>query len=233
MKTKVMYMAAVLGMAVSLGANAQTSGEKFNSYIEVSGYAEQEVAPDVFYMNIIIDEKDSKGRISLQSQETSMTQALQSLGIDTGSQLKRLSLSSSFYKKKDNLASGTYQLKLNRAEDVSRVWGALDNLGVSDVEFIKAEFSAIDSLRNEVRCRAVKNAREQAESMAGAVGQTIGKCFHIYAGQSGNAVLYAQPRMTKAVMMDSVNGLGFNEEESIEFSSIKVAVNVSAKFVLE
>ncbi len=233
MKARILYVAAILGMAVSFGATAQTTGEKFNSYIEVTGYAEQEVAPDVFYMKIVIDEMDSKGKTSLETQQKNMTSALQSLGIDTDSQLKRLSLSSSYYKRKTNIASGTYQLKLNRAEDVSRVWNALDNLSLSDVAFTKAEFSGIDSLRNEVRCRAVRNAREEAESMAGAVGQSIGKCFYMYVGQSGNAVLYAQPRMTKSVMLDAANGLGISEEESIEFNSIKVSANVNAKFVLE
>ena len=233
MKTRIIYMAAVLGMAVSFGAAAQTTGENYNSYIEVSGYAEQEVDPDVFYMRIVIDEMDSKGKNSLESQQKAMISALQTIGIDTDSQLKRLSLSSSYYKRKSNLASGTYQLKLNRAEDVSRVWSALDNLALSDIAFTKAEYSGMDSLRNEVKSKAVRNAREQAQSMAGAIGQTVGKCFYMYVGQSGNAILYAQPRMTKAVMLDAANGLGISEEESIEFSSIKVSANINAKFVLE
>ena len=233
MKARILYMTAILGMAVSFGASAQVAGETFNSYIEVSGYAEQEVAPDVFYIRIVIDEQDSKGRYSLEDQEKEMIKTLRGLGIDTDKRLTRLSLSSTYYKRKSNLATGTYQLKLDGSELVAKALSVLDKLGISDVAFTKAEYSGIDSLKNEVRCQAVRNAREQAQSMAAAVGQNIGRCFYMYAGQSGNAILYAQPRMTKSMMLDASNGLGMEEEESVEFNNIKVSANVNAKFILE
>lgn len=226
-------MAAILGMVVSFGASAQVTGETFGSYIEISGYAEQEVTPDVFYLRIVIDEQDGKGRFSLENQEKEMIKALRGLGIDTDGRLTRLSLSSRYYKRKSNLATGTYQLKLNGPELVSKALGALDNLGISDVAFTKAEYSGIDSLRNEVSCHAVGNARDKAKSMAEAVGQSIGRCFYMYVGHSGNAVLYAQPRMTKSMTMDASNGFGMEEEEIVDFNNIKVSVNVNAKFVLE
>ncbi len=226
-------MTAILGMAASFGALAQAAGETFNSYIEVSGYAEQEVAPDVFYLRIVIDEQDGKGRYSLEDREKEMVRTLRALGIDTDGSLTRLSLSSRFYKRKSNLSVGTYQLKLGGSELVSKALGALDNLGISDVAFTKAEYSGIDSLRNEVNCQAVRNARKKAQAMAAAVGQNIGRCFYMYAGQNGNAILYAQPRMVKSMAMDVSNGFGVEEEESIDFNNIKVSVNVNAKFVLE
>ncbi|MBQ0093847.1 MAG: SIMPL domain-containing protein [Bacteroidales bacterium] len=233
MKAGILYMAAILGMVVSFGASAQVTGETFDSYIEISGYAEQEVAPDVFYLRIVIDEQDGKGRFSLENQEKEMIKALRGLGIDTDGRLTRLSLSSRYYKRKNNLATGTYQLKLNGPELVSKALGVLDNLGISDVAFTKAEYSGIDSLRNEVSCRAVRNARDKAKSMAEAVGQNIGRCFYMYVGHSGNAILYAQPRMTKSMTMDASNGFGMEEEEIIDFNNIKVSANVNAKFVLE
>ncbi len=126
----------------------------------------------------------------------------------------------------------TYQLKLNRADDVAKVLSALNNLGISNVSFTKAEYSGMEALKDEVRRDAVRNARQQAESMADAIGQTIGKCFYIYCGYSGNAVLYAQPRMNKSVMMMDMAMGEESVEESIEFDNIKVSMNVSAKFVL-
>lgn len=205
-----------------------------NSFIEVTGYAEKEVAPDVFYMRIEINESDSKGKSALEQQQKSMISSLKAIGVDTDKQLTRLSLSSSFHNRKTNLASATYQLKLKSAESVSKVWRRLDELGISNVSFTKAEYSGIEELRNEVRQEAVRNARQQASSMAEAIGQSIGKCFYMYCGHSGNAVLYAQPRMMKTMLMaDGANAIEEESAENIEFNDIKVSMTVSAKFALK
>ena len=206
--------------------------ENFQSFVEVNGYAEKEVAPDVFYMQININEEDTKGKKTLEQQQRSMVSALKALKIDTDKKLTRESLSSYFYNRKTNMQVATYQLKLNKAEDVAKVLSALDDLGISNVSFSKAEYSRIDELKDEVRKDAVRNAKQQAESMAEAIGQTVGKCFYIYCGYSGNAVLYAQPRMSKAVMNMDMAVEEAYEEESIEFDNIKVSMNVSTKFVL-
>ena len=222
----------LIAAASGTGLKAQDNGA-FQSFIEVNGYAEKEVAPDIFYLRINIDEQDTKGKKSLEQQQKSMLNVLKSSGIDTEKQLVRLSLSSSFHNRKTNMATASYQLKLNSADDVSRIWQKLDALGLSDISFVKAEYSLIDELKDEVRQLAVKNARQQAESMAGAIDQSIGKCFYIYCGYSGNSAVYAQPRvLTKAAFSDSMNEMAV-EEESIEFDNIKVSINVSTKFVLE
>lgn len=230
---------AILTLAViamtglgSVSANAQNI-ETFPSYIEVNGFAEKEVAPDVFYMRIEIREQDSKGKITLKQQQRNMISALKDLKIDTDKQLTRLSLSSVYYNKRTNFETAVYQLKLNNAEDVSNVVNILDELGISNVAFTKAEYSKLEELKNEVRQNAVRNAQQQAQSMASAIGQNIGKCFYMNSGYSTNGVLYAQPRMTKAVMYDAAANGAVEEEASIEFNNIKVSVNVDARFILE
>lgn len=233
---KRIFVFALLG-ALLVGIRPESSFaqnvEAYPSYIEVNGSAEKEVAPDVFYLRIEINEQNSKGKKSVEEQQKSMLSALKSLGIDIEKQLVRTSLSSSFYNRRTNLSTATYQLKVNTAEAVSSVWQRLDGLGISDVSFIKAEYSKIEELKDQVRQEAVRNAKKQAESMAGAIGQTVGKCFYINGGYSGNSVLYAQPRMAaKGMMMDyAVEEAAV--EESIEFDNIKVSQNISAKFVLE
>lgn len=230
------YICMIAGLLfagmTAFNAKAQNV-EAFPSYIEVNGNAEKEVAPDVFYLRIEINEQDSKGKKTVEQQQKNMLSALKALGLDVEKQLVRTSLSSSFYNRKTNLSTATYQLKVNSAESVSSVWQKLDDLGISNVSFIKAEYSKIDELKDEVRQEAVRNAKRQAESMAGAIGQTVGECFYINGGYSGNSVLYAQPRMAaKNMMMDYTESASV-EEEAIEFDNIKVSQNISAKFVLE
>lgn len=229
-KTLFLSSAILLAMAVLPATVKAQEIEAYPSYVDASGYAEREVAPDVFYMQVVLNETDSKGRISVESQQRQMLAALRSIGIDTEKQVTRLSLASEYHNRRSNYSAASYQIKLKKAEDVSNVWQKLDEIGVSDVSFTKAEYSGIEALKKEVRQEAVRNAQEIASSMAEAIGQSIGKCFYISSGYSGNTVLYAQPRKSMAMMTMDAMAV---EEESIEFDNIKVTVNVSTKFVLE
>lgn len=206
--------------------------EAYPSYVEVTGYAEKEIAPDVFYMRVDINESDSKGKKTVEQQQSAMLSALKSLGVNVDRQVTRLSLSSSFFNKKTNMASASYQIKLGSSESVSKVWQKLDGLGISKISFTRAEYSKMEEFKDSVRVEAVKNARREAETMAGAIGQKVGKCFYMYLGNGGNYALYAAPRVTKSALMMNADSVA-EEETSIEFDSIKVSMSVQAKFVLE
>ena len=72
---KLILMAAVALMALPAAAQMQ---EAFPSYIQVNGRAEKEITPDEFYLSIVINERDSKGKISVESQQRDMIAALKS-----------------------------------------------------------------------------------------------------------------------------------------------------------
>lgn len=199
------------------------------SYVSVTGWAEKEAEPDTYYMNVDINELDTKGRIPLEQQQNAMLSALKKIGVDTGKQLKRLSLQSDFYSRKSNMASASYQLKLNSAEQVAAVWEALDGAGISSVYFVKAECSTIEKVKDEARKDAVRDARDKAASMAGAIDQKIGKCTYLSLSERGD--YSPAPRMTKSVMMTD-NSIE-STEETIDFGKIKISVTISAKFILE
>lgn len=220
--------------AASLPSYAQDS-KYMDSYIEVNGSAEQEVSPDLFYIRVDINEQDSKGRISVEEQQDKMLKELKKQGVDLETQVIRLSLSSSYYNRRTNLASASYQIKLTTPAQLSKVWGKLDELGLSGVKFQKAEYSDIDRLKEKVRRQAVQNARQTADLMAEALGQKAGKCFYLYGGYTDASTVYARPLMlSKAIAADTMN---MAEEssgaESLDFDKIKVTAKVTARFVLE
>ena len=66
---KLILIAAVALMALPAAAQVQ---EAFPSYIQVNGRAEKEITPDEFYLSVIINERDSKGKISVESQQRDM-----------------------------------------------------------------------------------------------------------------------------------------------------------------
>lgn len=227
---KLIAMAVVALMALPAAAQMQ---EAYPSYIQVTGRAEKELTPDEFYLQIVINERDSKGKISVESQQRDMVAVLRKLGVDVEKQLKMANLSSEFFKKNTSVAMAKYQLQLGSSGEVAKVWQALDDLGISNISILKVTHSQLDKYKQEVRLEAMRNARERAQEMAGAIGQTIGKCFYIYDSNSNvlpvmydNAVLM---RSAKAV----ADAESVAEEDPLEFKTIKLEYGVQAKFVLE
>lgn len=227
---KLIAMAVVALMALPAAAQMQ---EAYPSYIQVTGRAEKELTPDEFYLQIVINERDSKGKISVESQQRDMVAVLRKLGVDVEKQLKMANLSSEFFKKNTSVAMAKYQLQLGSSGEVAKVWQALDDLRISNISILKVTHSQLDKYKQEVRLEAMRNARESAQEMAGAIGQTIGKCFYIYDSNSNvlpvmydNAVLM---RSAKAV----ADAESVAEEDPLEFKTIKLEYGVQAKFVLE
>lgn len=230
---RIILMAAVALMA--LPAAAQTAGEAFPSYIQVNGRAEKEITPDEFYLSVVIDERDSKGKLSVEAQQRDMIAALKRLGVDVEKQLKVANLSSEFFKKKSSVATAKYQLQLGSAAEVARAWQALDELGISNVSILKVSHSRLDCLKEEVRVEAMRNAQQSARTLAEAVGQRIGRCFYVYDSNSDVMPTYYNNSMvmrSKTVMFDAAEAAA-DEEPALDFKTIKLQYNVQAKFVLE
>ncbi len=216
---------------VAFPALAQVQ-EAFPSYIQVYGRAEKEIVPDEFYLQIVINERDSKGKISVESQQRDMIAALKRLGVDVDKQLKVANLSSEFFKRKTSVATAKYQLQLGSSAEVARVWQALDELGISNVSILKVSHSEIDRYREEVRVAAIRNARANAATLAEAIGQKVGRCFYIY--DSNSNILPAV--YDNAVLMRSAKAAGSVEaveEDPLEFKTLRLEYGVQAKFVLE
>ena len=116
---RLILLAAVAFFALPAAAQMQ---EAFPRYIQVNGRAEKEIAPDEFYLQIIINERDSKGKISVESQQRDMIAALKRAGVDVEKQLKMANLSSEFFKKNTSVATAKYQLQLGSSAMVAKVW---------------------------------------------------------------------------------------------------------------
>ncbi len=228
---KLVLLAAALTMTLAAAAQMQ---EAYPSYIQVNGRAEKEIVPDEFYLSIVIDERDSKGKVSVESQQRDMIAALRKQGVDIEKQLKVANLSSEFFKKNTSVATAKYQLKLGSAAEVAAAWQALDKLGISDVSIQRVSHSRIDALKEEVRAEAIRNAKASAVALAEAIGQTVGKCFYIW--DSNNDIVPAY--YNNAVVVRSMKAMdaGAAEsaaEEPLDFKTIKLQYSVQTKFVLE
>lgn len=229
---KKMFLAAVIVLS-TLPAMAQYE-EKFPSYIQVNGRAEEEIAPDEFYLSIVINERESKGKITVEHQQREMIAALRQLGIDIEKQLKVANLSSEFFKRNTSVATARYQLELHSAATVSKVYSALDAIGISNVSILRVSHSQIEQYKERIRVAAMQNAKKNAATLAEAIGQKIGPCFYVY--DPNNEVMpifYNNLAVARGKMAMDAYAETAAEEEPLDFKTIKLSYNVQAKFVLE
>lgn len=229
MKKMMLLAAALLLSLVTFGQEQ----ELFASYVQVNGSAEREVAPDEIYLSITINERDSKGKITVDEQQQEMLAALKKLGIDVAKQLKIVDLNSTFFKRNTALATANYQLELYDAPTVARVWRALDALGISQVTVERVSHSKIDQFRAEVRAEAMRAAKQRATELAEAIGQHVGRCFYIYDGNNDPVVAAYGVMMKSRATNQMADFAEAVAEENLEFQSIRLNYRVQAKFVLE
>ena len=230
MKKMMLVLAAL--MVVAASASAQQT-EAFPSYIEVTGVAEKEVEPNEIYLSITINERDSKGKISVDEQQREMLAALKKLGVKPDSQLKMVDLTSSYFKRGNALAKAQYELKLGSAVEVAKVWRALDGLGISQVTVTKVSHTDLEKFKAETRTEAIRAARDNARALAEAIDQKAGKCFWIADYSSPVRTVYAAANLKSRAMVEEASFDAVVEEEGLEFQTINLQHRVQAKFVLE
>ena len=195
--------------------------------------AEKEVAPNEIYLSITINERDSKGKISVDEQQREMLAALKKLGVKPDSQLKMVDLTSSYFKRGNALAKAQYELKLGSAVEVAKVWRALDGLGISQVTVTKVSHTDLEKFKAETRTEAIRAARDNARALAEAIDQKAGKCFWIADYSSPVRTVYAAANLKSRAMVEEASFDAVVEEEGLEFQTINLQHRVQAKFVLE
>lgn len=212
------------------------SGEKNfidQSYIEVTGTAEMGIVPDMIYLNIIINESDTKGKIPLETLEQKMKQRLAENGVDVGKDLTVSDLSSGykkyFLKDKDVVAKRSYILLVHDAATAGKVIEALGEEEISNISILKTDHSQMAQKRFDIRLDAVKAAKRKAEAMAGALGQSIGKAIFI---SETNDNRYVQ--MNSNVLNEPLRFMGTEAlpEQELSFNNISIKSSVLARFIL-
>ncbi|MFD2588834.1 SIMPL domain-containing protein [Croceitalea marina] len=204
------------------------------SYLETSARVDTLVDPDKIYLNITIQEKDSKGKKSVEEQENKMAQSLKNLGIDIDKQLTIKDLASNykkyFLRSKEVLKSKQYSLLVYDGLTAGKVMAALENLDIANAYLEKTEYSKMDELELTLKSRAVKKAKRKAEALTEPLGQKVGVAIHIVDNSQPYYPRYNQPQMRmKAMVMEDAST---PEPLDIGFEKIKVEATVNVKFRL-
>lgn len=242
---KKMIMMAAMAAMFSAGAMAQGgdpimagngTSYVYENFIQVTGKAEKLVVPDEIYVRIEINESEMKLKKSVETMEQDMIKMLRSLGIDTDKDLKIDNMSSNFkdyfLKKGQARTSAAYQLKVGSAAQLGQVYQGMESVGISNISITKLSHSRIKEFQREVRIEAIKDAKQIATELTGAIGQKIGRAvniidynndFYIPAPQARGDVMYAKA---------AGGANGFYETE-LDFNEIKLTYSVTVKFALD
>lgn len=220
----------------SIFAQNTTGGQE--KYIEVSVRVNKEVTPDEIFINITINEKDNKGKVSVEQQEMEMIKALGALGIDAkealtvndmGSSLKTYAL------KKDNIfVSKSYTLKVSTASLASEAIDALNKLDIARVSMGRVSIS--DNLERQVKnallTEAAQKAQENAGILAQAVGSKAGKAIYMQNYYSFDSAANGRVMMKSYAALDASATAAQEESVELEVSKQNLSINVTCKFQL-
>lgn len=225
---RMMIVVAALLMVSPLFAQQKTFLDQ--PYIEVTGRAEMEVAPDEIYVRITINEQDSKGKTTVLQQEKDMVRRLKDLGIDVDKKLVVQDMMNAQLKK-DVATSKSYMLEVNSATQLAHVFQALQTIGISDAAVERTDVSNMDELRQQVRGASAKAARQNAEILAAALGQKVGKAIFVqdnsyYSRPYSNVVLTRTMKVADA-------GVAAIAAPTLEFQKITIDHSVLVRFMLE
>ena len=227
---KTFYLLSFLICSLAFG---QTKNFIDQPYLETTAKVDSLVTPDQIYLSIYIHEGEDRNRTSLEKQERTMANVLENLGIDLKKQLKVDNLASNykkyFLKRKNVLKSKSYTLEVYDAMTAGKVLIGLESEGISNVRLIKTAYSKIETLKLELKSKAILKAQQQAKALTTPLNQQLGKAIYI------NDKFYSRPYYNNMNMMARAEYVMAEAAETpidIEFSKIKVESEISVRFII-
>lgn len=218
-------------------SSGQTKNFIDQPYLETTAKVDTLIKPDIIYLDILILEKDERNKISVEEMENKMIQKLKSLGIDTEKQLTLSDLGSNFkkyfLKQKDIMKDKAYELKVYNAQTAGKVIVGLEEIGISNVDLDKTEYSKMEELKLELKSKAVLKAKKQADFLIKPLNQKVTRAIHISDKFYENYNNFVGGLQEVVVMGYSNRGKQEYEPPAIEFKPIKVESEVTIKFEIE
>lgn len=208
--------------------------------INVNGHSEIEITPDEIYVQIELREYNKKNgdKVDIETIRNQFLAAAKSMNIaDTDVVVQSYSGWDGNYwwyqknnKKNPDLKAGiTYEVKLKSVDDMDKLVDKLDDQATQNFSISRTSHSKIDSIKNELKIKAVKNAKAEAVYLASALGDNVGDALIINDPNESNN--NPQPMYSMRVA-----GYAANNDAApmnVDFKKIKIEMNVNVIFELK
>jgi uncharacterized protein YggE len=218
----------------SLSASAQQVD--LRKKITVSGSSEMEVTPDIIYLSISLKEyfkdNNNKKKVDITTLENQLFSAVQKAGLDkdnlTINDLSSYNYATEKKKNPDFLASKQYRLKVTDLNKWNDIIGAIDAKGIASTNIESYDYSKIESLKKDLKVKALQAAKVKATYLVEALGDKLGSVIDI---QEVNNELYPQPVYRTNMMMKSMaDANGEMAAAEIDFKKIKLSYTMNTVF---
>lgn len=208
-------------------------------YLETTAKVDTLVTPDKIYLNVIITEKDTKGKISVEELENKMIERLKAIGINIDKQVLLTDLSSNFkkyfLKQQDIQKAKMFSVLVYDAKMAGRIIVELEKENISNITLDRTEYSKMDNLKIELKGKAIIKAKQYAEAMLKPLNQKVGLAIYV-SDSNSNIVNTLQGRVSGVVIRGTASLTGSKyeyEADEIEFEKIKVESEVFVKFAIQ
>lgn len=201
--------------------------------INVSGTSETEVTPDIIYIGISLKEYlNGKKKVEITELEKQLYAAVQKAGIAkenlTISNLNSWNYATEKKKNPDFLASKQYRLKVSDLNKFNDIIEAIDAKGIANTNIESYDYSKIESLKKELKIKALMAAKEKAAYMVEALGDKLGSVIEIQDGGDNVVQPVYRNYMMKSAMAESADAA-----PEIDFKKIKLNFSVNVVFEIK
>lgn len=206
--------------------------------ISVTGSAEVEITPDIIYFDIALHEyKTKNSKTDISTLEKQLQKAVLAAGVPasdfTIANIYGFNGDQWWKKKKDPdfLARKTYRLKLEKLDKINGILNAVDDEGIESVSISSYDYSKMESLRKDVKEKAIQAAKTKAAYLLAAIDEQLGGALEIQELSTDN-YSDARPVMYNT-MVRSAGAPASAPMPDIDFKTIKVRAEVNATFFIK
>lgn len=217
-----------LAFVALISVSAMAQQVDLRKKISVSGSAETEVTPDIIYIGISLKEylkdNNSKKKVDITTLENQLYAAVQKAGLSkenlTINNLSSYSWATEKKKNPDFLASKQYRLKVSDLNKWNTIIAEIDAKGIASTNIESYDYSKIESLKKELKIKALQAAREKATYLVQALDDKLGSAIDI---QEINNETYPQMYRANVMMMKEERAdMAGNAAAEIDFKKIKL-----------
>lgn len=233
MKTLFTFLAFMIS---AFQGQAQEKNFIDQPYLETSATVDSFVTPDRIFISIVLKEDDSRNKKSTEELEQQLMEKLKQLNIHADQDLSLQDYNSNFksyfLKGKNILKSKNYSLLVRDAVVASRVLTELENIGISNVNIERVEYSKAGEVILELKAKAILKAKENAIKMTEPLGQKIGKALYISDNKTVSNALQGKAAGIQIRGASTLYGSRAADPILVDFQKIKFEGEVTVKFAI-
>jgi len=235
---KIVLGLAFLGFMTQLNAQQMVNKE----FVSTVGRAEEEVTPDIIYIDVTLKEFYENGNTKKKAAIDKLEKDLFDSATIAGVKKEDFTIQNIWSynvpdkKKKDTdiLLSRQYRIKVTNLNNLDQLLDGVDKAGIQSTYISEYDYSKKKELEKSLKTKAVLDAKVNAQILAEAAGQKIGKA--IVLSETPQQIIFGvQPMMRNAMykgaMEQAADSAGSGGLD-LNIRPMKVTSEISASFEL-